>query len=152
MYFLCFHTDNSVIGCGLSHTFEYKITSFWRLFLGKSLIKNPYELNHLYYLDDLQSKIEWSCSFVFQSLSHHQNTAIMGLVCCLLAGDGHGNLQTYCPQFCGNQTFRKSHCLFPGTQLNIYVLLIPVISEHWTDLSTDGWPLLLIFGMGSQLI
>ena len=37
----------------------------------------------------------------------------------------------------------------PGTQLNIYVLLIPVISENWTDLSAAGWLLLLIFGMGS---
>ena len=40
----------------------------------------------------------------------------------------------------------------PGTLLNIYVLLIPVILEHWTDLSTASWLLLLIFGMGSQLI
>ena len=39
-----------------------------------------------------------------------------------------------------------------GTLLNIYVLLIPVLLEHWTDLSTAGWLLLLIFGMGSQLI
>ena len=37
-------------------------------------------------------------------------------------------------------------------RLNSYVLLIPVISEHWTDLSTAGWLLLLIFGMNSQLI
>ena len=40
----------------------------------------------------------------------------------------------------------------PGTQLNTYVLLIPVISEHWTDLSAAGWLLLLIFGMNSQQI
>ena len=40
----------------------------------------------------------------------------------------------------------------PGTQLNVYILLIPVILEHWTDLSVAGWLLLLIFGMGSQLI
>ena len=38
------------------------------------------------------------------------------------------------------------------TLLNIYVLLIPIILEHWTDLSAAGWLLLLIFGMGSQLI
>ena len=36
----------------------------------------------------------------------------MGLVCRLLAGEGHGNLQTYCPQFCGNQTLRQSHRLY----------------------------------------
>ena len=40
----------------------------------------------------------------------------------------------------------------PGTLLNIYILLIPVISEHWTDIGAAGWLLLLIFGMGSQLI
>ena len=40
----------------------------------------------------------------------------------------------------------------PGTLLNIYVLLIPVILEQWTDLSAAGWLLLLIFGMGSRLI
>ena len=45
----------------------------------------------------------------FQPLSHCQNTAIMGLVCHLLAGEGLGNLQTYYPQFCGNQTFHRSH-------------------------------------------
>ena len=40
----------------------------------------------------------------------------------------------------------------PGTQLNTYVLLISVISKHWTDLNAAGWLLLLIFGMSSQLI
>ena len=39
----------------------------------------------------------------------------------------------------------------PGTQLNIYAV-IPCNTEHWTDLSTVGWLLLLIFGMSSQLI
>ena len=66
---------------------------------------------HLRRLDDLQSRIERSCSFVFQPLSHRRNAAIMGLVCRLLAGEGRGNLQTYCPQFCGNQTLRRSHRL-----------------------------------------
>ena len=40
----------------------------------------------------------------------------------------------------------------PGTQLNVYVLLIPVILEHWTDSSTAGWLQQLILGMGSQLL
>ena len=36
----------------------------------------------------------------------------MGLVWHLLAGEGRGNLQTYCPQFCDvNQLSRKSHQL-----------------------------------------
>ena len=67
---------------------------------------------HLRCLNDLQSHIERSCSFVFQPFSHHRNAAIMGLVCRLLAGEGRGNLQTYCPQFCGNQTLRRSHRLY----------------------------------------
>ena len=52
---------------------------------------------HLSHFVDLQSRIERSCSFVFQSLSYRRNAAIMGLVCHLLAGEGCGNLQTYCP-------------------------------------------------------
>ena len=43
----------------------------------------------------------------FQPLSHRRNAAIMGLVCRLLAGEGRGNLQTYCPQFCDNQIHRR---------------------------------------------
>ena len=35
----------------------------------------------------------------------------MGLVCCLLAGEGCGNLLTYYPQFFGNETHRWSHRL-----------------------------------------
>ena len=83
-------------------------------------------------------------------MKFHLKTAIMGLVCHLLAGEG--NLQTYCPQFCGNQTLCRSHRLYSWDPAEHYVLLIPVILEHWTDLSTAGWLLLLIFGMGSQLI
>ena len=60
---------------------------------------------------DLQSRIEQTCSFVFQPLSHHRNTTIVGLVCRLLAGEGRGNLQTYCPQFCYNQIYQKSYRL-----------------------------------------
>ena len=37
---------------------------------------------------------------------------MVGLVCCLLAGEGRGNLQTYCPQFCDiNQLPCRSHRL-----------------------------------------
>ena len=72
----------------------------------------------------------------------------MELLCCLLAGEGHGNLQTYCPQFCGNQTYHSLIIFTPGTQLNIYVVLIPVISEHWADSSVVVWLQLWIIGMG----
>ena len=76
----------------------------------------------------------------------------MGLVCRLLAGEGRGNLQTYCPQFYGNQTLRRSHCLYSWNPAERLRFVNPVILEHWTDLSAAGWLLLLIFGMGSQLI
>ena len=51
---------------------------------------------HLCRLDDLQSRIECLFSFVFQPLTH-QNAAIMGLVCHLLAGEGCGNLTDLLP-------------------------------------------------------
>ena len=103
---------------------------------------------HLRCLVDLQSHIERSCSFVFQTLSHRRNAAFMGLVCRLLAGEGRGNAHS----FMVIRLFVGLIVFTPGTQLNIYVLSIPVILEHWTDLSAAGWLLLLIFGMGSQLI
>ena len=56
----------------------------------------------------------------FNHSHHHQNAAIMGLVRHLLAVDGRGNLQTYCPQFCYNHIYRKSHrlhCWDPAVHL-----------------------------------
>ena len=35
----------------------------------------------------------------------------MGLVCRLLAGEGRGNLQTYCPQLRDTRICRRSHRL-----------------------------------------
>ena len=65
--------------------------------------------------------------------------------CMMLAGEGCGNLQTYCPQFCAPIRHFVSLIVFtPGTQLNIHVLLIPVISENWIDSSTSCWLMLLI--------
>ena len=66
---------------------------------------------HLCHLHALQSRIEQTCSFIFQPLSHCQEAAIVRLVYRLLAAEGHGNLLTYCPQFCGDQTHRWSLCL-----------------------------------------
>ena len=62
-------------------------------------------------LDDLQSRIKQTCSFVFQLIFQHQHVAIMGLVCCLLAGEGRGNFPTYCPQLWDNSTHCRSHRL-----------------------------------------
>ena len=67
---------------------------------------------HLRHLNNLQSRIEQTCSSVFQPLLSCWNAAIVGLVCRLLAGEGRGNLQTYCPQFCDiNQLPHRSHRL-----------------------------------------
>ena len=65
---------------------------------------------------------------------------------------GSWELTDLLPSFVAIRLFVGLIVFTPGTPLNIYVLLIPVISEHWIDLSAAGWLLLLIFGMGSQLI
>ena len=64
---------------------------------------------HLQRLDCLQSRIEQTCSSHFQSLLHHRNASIIGLVCRLLAGEGQGDLQNpfnYCPLFRGVENTR----------------------------------------------
>ena len=101
---------------------------------------------HLRHLDDLQSRIEWSCSFVFQPLSHHWNAAIMGLVCWLLTGEGRGNLQTYYPQFCGNQTLRRSHRLYswdPAEYLRFFnpcnFRILDRFKHRWLATAVDIW-------------
>ena len=101
---------------------------------------------HLHRLDDLQSWIEWSCSFVFQPPSHHRNAAIMGLVCHLLAGEGHENLQTEWPQFCGNQTHRRSHHPYscdPGEYLHFVnpcnFRTLDIFKRSWLATAADIW-------------
>ena len=56
-------------------------------------------LTHLNRLDQFQARVENVCGFTFQSLTDRRNTSILGLTCHLLAGEGRGNLQTFCPQF-----------------------------------------------------
>ena len=53
--------------------------------------------SHLQRLDHLQTRIQWTCCSTFQSLSHHRDAAIIGLVCRLLDEESRGNLQDYCP-------------------------------------------------------
>ena len=75
-----------------------------------SILYSRAAATHLNRLDYLQSRIEQTCSFVFQPLLSRRKAAIVGLVCHLLNGEGRGNLQTYCPQFCDvNQLPRRSH-------------------------------------------
>ena len=56
-------------------------------------------LTHLNRLDQFQARVENICGFTFHSLTDHRNASILGLTCRLLAGEGHGNLQSFCPKF-----------------------------------------------------
>ena len=57
------------------------------------------------------SRVYVNLLFIFQPLSRRREVTVAGLVYCLLAGEGHGNLLVYCSQFCGNQTHCWSHRL-----------------------------------------
>ena len=69
----CFHADNLVIGCGLFHAFEYKITAFWGLFLGKGLIEKSLwtnrSKNFIFHLSSAQSIITCSIRAVAPRVS-----------------------------------------------------------------------------------
>ena len=56
-------------------------------------------LTHLNRLDQFQARVENMCGFTFQSLTDHRNASILGLTCRLLAGEGRGNLQSFCSKF-----------------------------------------------------
>ena len=84
---------------------------------------------HLQRLDCLQSRIEQTCSSHFQSLLHHRNASIIGQVCRLLAGEGQGSLQNYCPLFRGAEnTHRQSTRLHAWDPAAHCALLIQLIS------------------------
>jgi len=55
----------------------------------------------------------------FPSLHDRRNAAIMGLVCRLLAGEGRGNLSTFCPNFVTRITrrSRRLHDYDPASHL-----------------------------------
>ena len=64
---------------------------------------------------------------------------MVGLVCRLLAGDGCGNLQTYCPQFCDiNQLPCRSHGLHFWDPAEHLVLLILAILKLWISSDAVG--------------
>ena len=48
------------------------------IYIHGSILYSGVASTYLRHLDDLQSRIERSCSFAFQPLSHRQNAAIMG--------------------------------------------------------------------------
>ena len=100
--------------------------------------------------DNLQSRIEQTCSVTFPPLSQRQQAAIMGLVCRLLAGEGRGNLPIYCPQLQLIADLIGSILgILPNTSTNVLLTLVTL--KHWTDFNIVGWLLLQIFGMISQL-
>ena len=86
-------------------------------------------------LDNLQSRIERTCSVTFQPLLQRQHAAIMSLVCCLLAGEGRGNLST---SYVELQFFAGLISFIHMTQLNICILSISVILKHLIDLNVVG--------------
>jgi len=70
----------------------------------------------------------------------------MGLVCRLLAGEGQGNLYTYCPQLCGTPTHRRSHRLHswdPAEHLRFVNLCnfktLDRFKHSWLATATDNW-------------
>ena len=58
-----------------------------------------YILAHLHHFDALQTCVEHISSSIFPSLHNCRSGAILGFVCWLLAGEGRGNLPTFCPKF-----------------------------------------------------
>ena len=104
-------------------------------------------------LDNLQSCIEWTCSITFQPLFQCRRAAIMGLVCCLLAGEGRQNLPTY---LCGTSIHRRSHRLYPWDLAELLRFVNPCNFKtldrfKWSWLATDtdiwnGLPADMIYG------
>ena len=69
-----------------------------------SILYSGAALSYLNGLDRLKAYVENMCGLAFSSLTTHYNASILGLTCHLLAGEGRGSLQSFCPKF-------KSTCL-----------------------------------------
>ena len=78
-------------------------------------------MTHLNRLDSFQARVENMCGITFPPLTNRRNASILGLTCCLLAGEGRGNLQTFCPKF-RSPSFRTSdrlHNYDPASHLRL---------------------------------
>ena len=63
---------------------------------------------HLSHLGSLQQHAASIYYTTFPLLSSHRQVAAISLICRLLAGEGRGNLQTFCPHFATCTTRRSS--------------------------------------------
>ena len=75
-----------------------------------SILYSEAALTHLNRLDSFQARVENMCGFTFPPLTNSRNASILGLTCRFLAGEGQGNLQTFCPKFKSSSS-RTSNCL-----------------------------------------
>ena len=64
-----------------------------------SILYSGAATTHLNRLDSFQARVENMCGITFPPLTNRRNASILGLTCRLLAGEGRGNLQTFCPKF-----------------------------------------------------
>ena len=74
---------------------------------------------HLNRLDSFQARVENMCGFTFLSLTNRHNASILGPTCRLLAGEGHSNLQSFCPKFkfTSLRTSHRLHGFDPASHL-----------------------------------
>ena len=88
-------------------------------------------LSHLQHLDNLQVQIEHTCCLTCQPLLHCRNAAIIGFVCCLLAGEGWGTCRVSARYSVELITSVAGPAVFtPGILQIICILLTLVIFGH----------------------
>ena len=75
--------------------------------------------SHLAHLNSFQAHVENMCGISFPPLIVHRNASILGLTCRLLAGEGRGNLFTFCPKFksSSSRTSNRLHSYNPASHL-----------------------------------
>ena len=64
-----------------------------------SILYSSAASSHLNRLNSLQTRVENMCGFSIPTLASRRNASILGFTCRLLNGEGHGNLQSFCPSF-----------------------------------------------------
>ena len=105
-------------------------------------------LTHLNRLDRFQARVENMCGFTFPSLTNHRNASILGLTCRLLAGEGHGNLQSFCPKFkfISLRTSHRLHGFDPASHLCLQnpcnFRTLDRFHRSWQAMATSLWDLI----------